>query len=123
VNVMSAGEGNDTFDLDGSHAINTITGGAGQNTYIIHPEGIVFGNIDTTNYIEKNIVTDFKAGDGGDIIRMPPTGYGGSEGFTDRATADQIFLMQDGKHRTSNKPAPRGTNTHAGKTREMVRVI
>jgi len=77
VNVMSGGEGNDTFDLDGSHAVNTITGGAGQNTYINSSAEHCFGNIDITNYTEQNIVTDFKAGDGGDIIRMP---NGGGEG-------------------------------------------
>jgi len=98
VNVMSGGEGNDTFDLDGSHAVNTITGGAGQNTYIIHRRTLPSQHRHHQPYTEQNIVTDFKAGDGGDIIRMPNgggEGEGGDPGQT-AAIADQIFLKQDG---------------------------
>jgi Ca2+-binding RTX toxin-like protein len=65
VDRLNGGNGNDIFgDVGLDDAIDTMTGGAGRDTYRYLP---IFG---ITAATAEDIVTDFVAGDGGDIIRL-----------------------------------------------------
>ncbi|TFI56741.1 tandem-95 repeat protein, partial [Sphingomonas parva] len=63
--TLSGGDGNDIFgDIVADNSVDTLTGGAGRDTYRFLPTYNV-----PSDYV-ADLVTDFQAGDGGDIIRL-----------------------------------------------------
>ena len=63
--TLSGGDGNDVFgDILADDAVDTMTGGAGRDTYRYLPIHDL-----PANFVE-DVVTDFQAGNGGDVIRL-----------------------------------------------------
>ncbi|WP_280801522.1 calcium-binding protein, partial [Anabaenopsis tanganyikae] len=96
---ITGGDGNDT--LIGGNGVDTLTGGAGVNTF-------AFDGITTT--ANRNIITDFTTGSGGDILRFDSTTFQVTvSGTADinpsgaNNTADTIFYNTAGNIETYNQ--------------------
>ena len=90
--TLSGGGGNDQFgDLSADGFVDTLTGGAGRDTYYFLPvrQG--------AEPIVADVITDFQAGAGGDVIRLRtsnPNPFEGGSIFLAQSGSDAVVMMR-----------------------------
>ena len=90
--TLSGGDGNDQFaDLSADSSVDTLTGGAGRDTYYFLPvrQG--------AEPIVADVITDFQAGAGGDVIRLMtsnPNPFEGGSIFLAQSGSDAVVMMR-----------------------------
>ena len=92
--VMSGGDGDDHFaDLSADDSTDTLTGGSGRDIYYFLP---VRSNGEA---VVADVITDFTAGNGGDIIRLSvsnPNPFQGGGLRLVQMGSDTVVMQRDG---------------------------
>jgi VCBS repeat-containing protein len=90
--TLIGGAGNDIFgDVAGDDAVDTMTGGTGRNVYRYLPSQFLPGTA-------EDVITDFKAGTGGDVIRLAssnPNDFESGQYKIAQSGLDTVILVRD----------------------------